>query len=207
MSNAQQSTSTTASTEKRPVVRPKFHHMTLKTVHLQEMIDFYKVLIGVEVIHQYAMGAWMSNDEANHRIALLAFPNLSDDSAKDQHTGLHHSAFEYGSIDELFETYLRVKDAGIAPAVCLDHGMTISFYYLDPDGNLVELQVDNFGDWAQSRDFMLNSPAFASDPIGKPVDPEQLIVARQQGLTLAEIHERAYAGQYVPAVIPNLPGI
>jgi catechol 2,3-dioxygenase len=207
MSNTQQSTSTTASTEKHPVLRPKFHHVTLKTVHLQEMIDFYKALIGVEVIHQYPMGAWMSNDEANHRIALLAFPNLSDDPAKDQHTGLHHSAFEYGSIDELLETYLRVKEAGIVPAICLDHGMTTSFYYPDPDGNLVELQVDNFGDWAKSRDFMLNSPAFASDPIGKPVDPEQLIVAWQQGLTLAEIHERAYAGQYVPAVIPNLPGI
>jgi len=35
-------------------------------------------------------------------------------------------------------------------AFALDHGMTISLYYLDPDGNLLELQVDSFGDWAAS---------------------------------------------------------
>lgn len=27
----------------------------------------------------------------------------------------------------------------------MDHGLTMSIYYLDPDGNGVELQVDNFG--------------------------------------------------------------
>jgi catechol-2,3-dioxygenase len=33
------------------------------------------------------------------------------------------------------------------PQACLDHGMTLSFYYVDPDGNAVELQCDVFGDW------------------------------------------------------------
>jgi catechol 2,3-dioxygenase len=29
--------------------------------------------------------------------------------------------------------------------------MTLSYYYKDPDGNRVELQVDNFGGWAASK--------------------------------------------------------
>lgn len=33
--------------------------------------------------------------------------------------------------------------------------MTLSFYYVDPDGNSVELQCDVFGDWAQSNQFIL----------------------------------------------------
>ena len=59
------------------VIHPKFHHVNLKTTRLQEMIDFYRALVGAEVIHQDEIGAWLSNDEANHRIALLAFPNFS----------------------------------------------------------------------------------------------------------------------------------
>ncbi len=194
-----------ARTEKRPILKPKFHHTTLKTTRLQEMIDFYTVLVGVEVIFQYPLGAWLSNDEANHRIALLAFSGLTDDAEKEMHTGLHHSAFEYSSIDELLETYLRLKEAGIMPDMCLDHGMTTSFYYQDPDGNRIELQVDNFGDWSQSREFMRSASAFHEDPLGQPVDPDQLVAASEQGLTLDEIHERAYTGQYKPAVLPFLP--
>lgn len=46
----------------------------------------------------------------------------------------------------LFDTYARLKGEGIVPHACLDHGLTMSFYYLDPDGNSLELQYDLFGD-------------------------------------------------------------
>ena len=51
------------------------------------MIDWYSTLVGAEVIFQDEMGAWLSNDEANHRIALLAFPNFADDPEKDTTPG------------------------------------------------------------------------------------------------------------------------
>src|SRR3954447_24123555 len=122
------------------VIRPKFHHVNLKTTRLQEMVDWYRVVVGAEPQFQYDMGAWLSNDAANHRIALLAFPNFADDPEKETHTGMHHSAFEYASFEELNSSYVRLHDAGIVPALCLDHGMTLSYYYADPDGNNVELQ-------------------------------------------------------------------
>lgn len=56
------------------------------------MIDWYGVLLGTEVLVQYPFGAWISNDEANHRIALTAFPNFVEDPEKDTRTGLHHTA-------------------------------------------------------------------------------------------------------------------
>ena len=31
------------------VIQPKFHHVTLKTTRLQEMIDWYGTLLGVDV--------------------------------------------------------------------------------------------------------------------------------------------------------------
>jgi catechol 2,3-dioxygenase len=76
--------------------------------------------------------------------------------------------------------------------------MTMSFYYVDPDGNSVELQCDEFGDWSQSKAFMLDSPEFTANPIGVTVDPEALLAARDAGATPADIHRRAYAGEFSP---------
>jgi catechol-2,3-dioxygenase len=184
------------------VIHPRFHHVNLKTTRLQEMIDFYERLVGAEVIYQFDGGAWLSSDEANHRIALLAFPNFVDDPEKDIRTGMHHSAFEYANFDELNDSYLRLRQEGVTPALCLDHGMTLSYYYADPDGNHVELQVDCFGDWSKSKDWMRNSEEFAANPIGNFVDPEQIAADYAGGMEFAEIHAKAMAEGYAPEQAP-----
>ncbi len=180
-------------------MRPTLHHINLKTTRLQAMVDWYATVVGSTSTFQFPGGAWLTNDEANHRIALLSSPQLSDDPDKIVHAGMHHSAFEYPSMGDLLNAYTRLKSLGIVPHACLDHGMTMSFYYEDPDGNSVELQSDNFGNWQRSSEWMRTSPQFASDPIGKPVDPEQMIAAHQAGASFAQLHERAYAGEFQPA--------
>jgi catechol 2,3-dioxygenase len=184
------------------VIHPQFHHFNLKTTRLQEMIDFYRTLVGAEVIFQDEVGAWLSNDEANHRIALLAFPNFVDDPEKDARTGMHHSAFEYSSFEDLNSSYLRLKEAGITPALCLDHGMTLSYYYADPDGNHVEMQVDCFGAWSKSKEWMRSSPDFAANPIGHFVDPELIAADHAAGMSFDQIHAKAVAGGYAPEQVP-----
>ena len=184
------------------VINPKFHHVNLKTTRLDEMVDWYSTVVGAEVIFKYDMGAWLSNDGANHRIALLAFPNFTDDPEKDDHAGMHHTAFEYDSFDDLNASYLRLRDAGIAPAICLDHGMTFSYYYADPDGNNVELQCDVFGDWEKSTEWMRTSIDFRNDPLGKFVDPEKVAADRAAGVDFEAIHEKAMAGGYAPETAP-----
>jgi catechol 2,3-dioxygenase len=184
------------------VIHPNFHHVNLKTTRLQEMIDFYRELVGAEVIFQDQVGAWLSNDGANHRIALLAFPNFVDDPDKDTRAGMHHSAFEYDSFDELNSSYLRLKEAGITPVLCLDHGMTFSYYYADPDGNHVELQVDCFGHWAKSKAWMQTSEEFKANPIGAFVDPELVAADHAAGMSFEDIHAKATAGGYAPEQAP-----
>ena len=186
----------------RTLIRPKLHHVNFKTNQLQAMIDWYATLLGTEVLFQHEFGAWLSNDTANHRIALNAFPNFVDDDEKETRTGLHHTAFEYDGFEQLNASYLRLKDAGIVPDFCLDHGMTLSYYYRDPDGNHVELRIDNFGDWARSAAFMRESPEFHEDPIGKFVDPDRVAEAYADGASFTEIHARAIAGEFAPETPP-----
>ena len=185
--------------ERTTIPQPILHHINLKTRRLQEMIDWYATVVGMTSTYQFPGGAWLTNDTANHRLALLTSPQLLEDPDKFMRTGIHHSAFEYATIDDLLNTYMRLKAVGIEPHACLDHGMTTSFYYEDPDGNSVELQVDNFGNWEESSEWMHTSPQFAADPIGMPVDPEQMVAARQAGASFAELHQRAYAGEFKPS--------
>jgi catechol-2,3-dioxygenase len=184
------------------VIHPRFHHVNLKTTKLAEMIDFYRTLVGAEVIFQDEIGAWLSNDDANHRIALLAFPNFVNDPDKETRTGMHHSAFEYASFEDLNSSYLRLKEEGITPPVCLDHGMTLSYYYADPDGNNIEMQVDCFGDWSKSTEWMRTSEEFKANPIGQFVDPDLIAADHADGTSFEEIHAKAMAGGYAPEQAP-----
>ena len=195
-----QATSAQAATvqlDDRTVFKPVIHHVNLKTTRLDEMVDWYSLTVGLEVNFRNRLAAFLTNDAANHRLALLAVPGLKHDRQRITRDGMHHLAFEYPSLDELLGTYLRLRTRRILPHACLDHGMTMSLYYLDPDGNSVELQADNYGDWGASSEFMRADPHFTEDPIGKPVDPGALVAARRAGTNPRQLHERAYAGEFV----------
>ncbi len=183
------------------MLRPLLHHVQLKTTRLDEMVDWYGLVTGLVVAFRSPAGAWLTNDDANHRLALLTATKLKDDPDKIAHAGLHHTAWEYAGIGELLDTYVRLRDCGILPHRAVDHGPSLSFYYLDPDGNSVELQVDNYGDWRKSAQ-IFETPEFARDPFGPGVDPEQLIAARDAGASHSELHRRSYAGEF-PNARPN----
>ena len=126
------------------MIKPTLHHVNLKTTRLQEMIDWYCVVVGATVNLQSNNIAFISNDRTHHRIALVAVPGLRDDPQKIVHTGIHHTAFEYDSFDDLMCSFARLKQTGIEPETCLNHGVATSLYYSDPDQNMVELQVRQF---------------------------------------------------------------
>ncbi len=186
------------------VIKPKLHHVTIKTSRLQEMVDWYAAVCGLQVNFQDAHNAWTSNDAANHRIAFLSVPGLAEDPDKTGHTGMHHSAFEYDSFGDLIASYRRMQGLGILPAFSLDHGLTISLYYQDPEGNFVELQSDNFGDWAKSTEFMRTSTDFQSNPIGTFFDPELVAQAHESGRPFATLQPAIRAGEFAPATIPPM---
>jgi catechol 2,3-dioxygenase len=186
------------------VLKPKLHHVTIKTRRLEEMVRWYGVVTGAGVQFMDASNAWTTNDEANHRVAFLSSPGLADDPDKSRHTGMHHSAFEYDSFADLMTSYARMRDEGIAPAFCLEHGMTVSLYYRDPDGNFVELQSDNFGDWAKSSEWMRTHPDFAANPIGVFFDPEKVWAAHEAGTDFPVLQTAIRRGDFPPAETPDI---
>lgn len=182
----------------RPIRVPQLHHATFMTMDIDPMVRFYEAVCGLQPVFYSEQAAWLTNDEANHRIALLRLPGTKPPVDKPHRAGLHHTAFEYADFDAWLDNFARLRDLGILPSFCMDHGMTMSIYYHDPDGNGIEIQVDNFRDWGKSKEWMWASREFAEDQLGPQFDPEKLLVARSAGLSADEIHERAYVGEYRP---------
>ena len=182
----------------RPIIAPKLHHATFMTVKLDEMVAWYETACGLTPVHYSKGAAWLTNDEANHRIALIAHPKIKKAVDKPISAGLHHTAFEYSDFDQWIDNYIRLKEAGILPFMSLDHGVTMSTYYADPEGNGVEIQFDAFGDWGKSSEWMWASREFAANPIGTFFDPDKVVEARESGLSADEIHDNARAGKYTP---------
>jgi len=184
--------------------KPSLHHVTFKTTRPNEMMAWYGTVLGGTINFTDGHSGWMTNDQANHRFAFVSVPGLEDDPDKVKHAAMHHSAFEYENFSDLMSCYARLRDEGIVPAFSIDHGVTTSLYYKDPDGNFVELQVDNFGDWKRSTEWMRTSAAFRSNPIGTFFDPEKVYQAYASGQSFGDLLPAIRAGKYLPDPIPSV---
>ncbi len=80
--------------------------------------------------------AFLSFGERDHDIALIQVP---DDEPVGS-SGFSHTALEIeGGVDQLKELYQKLNDYGAKVEMTADHVLTKSFYFLDPDGNRLEL--------------------------------------------------------------------
>ena len=100
--------------------RPNAAPLRVATANLEAMLDWYGKVLGMTTNHQTSkpMGprgpsgvrvAWVSNDEANHRIAIVELPGLVDDSRRIHHRRMQHVAFEYPTVDEVLATYAQLE--------------------------------------------------------------------------------------------------
>lgn len=164
-----------------PVKCPtKVGHVVFKTLKFRVMVDYYVQLLGSIVAYEDENLSILrfDDDDDHHRVAIVKLPDLV--TADPQATGLEHVAFCYSTLADLLEVYSTHKANGIVPFWCVNHGPTTSMYYKDPDGNGVELLVDNFDTIKEANDFMLG-PLFKENPIGVEFDPEDLIKRKKAG--------------------------
>lgn len=169
----------------------KFAHFVLRTSRYQEVVQYYTNLLCAHPSFANDVLTFLTYDEEHHRIAVLNVPDLADQQVGV--AGVHHVAFTYDSLAELIANYERAKELGIEPVWCTNHGPTTSFYYRDPDGNQLELQVENFDTIEESTKFFY-SPEFAENPIGVDLDPSELARRFHAGEPEAELKRRPNTG-------------
>jgi len=169
----------------------KLAHLVFQTNRLPAMRDWYCAVLDGRVIYENPQLCFVTYDDEHHRVAFIDFGPLANRDleggdlryrATDQ-PGLHHVAFTFASMGELLGNYERLAARGIRS---INHGPTTSMYYVDPDGNRVELQIDNFATAEEGQAWML-SPDFDRNPIGVEFDPDDLVRRFQAGVPVAEL--------------------
>ncbi|KAL6243220.1 hypothetical protein RBB50_009771 [Rhinocladiella similis] len=177
----------------KQVIRPSYlAHVVLRTNSLKPMVDFYKTFLGAHASFENDFISFLTYDEEHHRIAILQDPGTGP--KQPQSCGLEHIAFTYNKLEDLALSYRQRKSNGFLPIWCINHGPTTSIYYLDPDGNQLETQVDNFDTIEQVAQF-LASKEFAQNPIGTDFDPEDLVKRLESGEDHGSIKKRIEIGQ------------
>lgn len=174
-------------------IRPqKLAHVVYRTRRFDEMLDWYQFVFDATVQHQNPALAFLTYDDEHHRFALANLDVLRPGEAGapgQDLIGVDHVAYTYGSLDDLFENYEQLKEKGIKPYWCVHHGMTVSMYYADPDGNQMEFQVDVFDSSKEAKDYM-SGPVNAANPVGVEYDPEEWLAHKRSGKPISDFLER-----------------
>ncbi|MEV0247423.1 VOC family protein [Nocardia sp. NPDC050712] len=178
--------------------KPKFAHVVFQTGQPQQMRDWYCTVLDGHVVYQDQALCFITFDDEHHRVALLT-PPVPQQRKSPTTASVHHVAYTFEHLDDLLSRYELLRDQGVTPAVCIAHGVTTSLYYQDPDGNFVEMQIDNFAAPEDATAYMLG-PEYAGDSVGPGFDPEAMLTARRGGATVDELTNRAWS---LPAGLPD----
>jgi catechol-2,3-dioxygenase len=181
----------------------KLSHVVLYSRQVPAMRDWYLEVLEAQVVFEAPGGVFLTYDDEHHRIAIADPSVMSETGASDllgnesadlapeqlaalPPRGLAHVAFTYSDLAALLENWERLKNAGIRPVATVNHGPTTSMYYADPDGNQVELQIDNFTTPEESTAFM-RSESFARNIYGQPFDPASVLDQLRAGTSQAAL--------------------
>jgi catechol 2,3-dioxygenase-like lactoylglutathione lyase family enzyme len=172
-------------------VRPSgFVHLVFKTSRFREMSAFYLYFLNAWEVMASEGVLFLTYDDEHHRIAIFKIDNLAELNRRA--AGMEHFAYAYASLGELLANYLRLKDKGILPYLCINHGPTTSIYYKDPDGNQIETQTDNFDTQEELTGFF-HSEAFRNNPIGVQFDPDRMVDLYRDGHPERELKTQGVA--------------
>jgi catechol 2,3-dioxygenase-like lactoylglutathione lyase family enzyme len=161
------------------IVPKKLAHLVLKTGNYERMVDWYLKVLNARVALAAPHVSFLTFDDEHHRIAIVKVPRLSKQNPNG--CGMDHIAFTYASLGDLLATYKRLASLGIRPRWPLNHGVTVSLYYEDPDGNKLELQIDSFPTTEQLQDYFENDPGYAANPLGAEFDPDEMVARYEAG--------------------------
>lgn len=168
----------------------KLAHVVLQTPDMARLKDWYTKVLDAHVVYENELSAFLTFDDEHHRLAILQLPGLVERSPLT--VGMAHTAYTFETLPALMAKYHDLKEAGITPRVPVQHGVTTSLYYRDPDGNMVELQIDNFATPDEATAYM-KGEEYNSDFIGPSFDPDAMAAALAGGTPSDQLTTRAWA--------------
>jgi catechol 2,3-dioxygenase len=120
-------------------------HVVLKVRNLEQSQKFYTETLGMRVIKDVPQlrAVFLSfNGRDHHEIALFEI-GAKAEAPKPNQTGMLHVAFRLRTEDDLVAAYKELKEKGVPVSFTVNHGVSKSIYFRDPDDNELEVYLDN----------------------------------------------------------------
>ena len=136
---------------------PELAHIVLYVRELERSVRFYRDVVGLTSLGNIFDGrAAMLSGGATHHELLLIEVGEAPGPLQGRRIGLYHMGWKIGdSLDALRAMKQRLEKHGISIDGMSDHTVSQSVYVRDPDGNEVELFVDDPNvDWRASDAWM-----------------------------------------------------
>ncbi|MFZ1699870.1 MAG: VOC family protein [Pyrinomonadaceae bacterium] len=169
----------------------KLAHIVYRTRRFGEMLAWYQTVFCARVQYQNPALCFLTYDDEHHRMLLADMSVIKPDpkgSNGFSEIGVDHVAYTYASLGDLFGNYSRLKEKGIEPYWCIHHGITVSMYYADPDGNQMEFQVDCFSTSEAANAFFRDK--WDANPVGVEFDAENWLGQLDAGVPESDFLER-----------------
>ncbi len=118
--------------------RPRFTglcHVGLRADDPAALAEFYREVLGMQAVggseddSPLGASAFLSGrpDEESHEIVFFKNPDFA------------HTAFKVSTLGELRAAYSDVVARHIPVKMSLNHGVSLAFYFDDPEGNMIEI--------------------------------------------------------------------
>lgn len=132
-------------------------HIAYYVSKLDQSLKFYHEALGLEVVGKLFDGraAMLTGGRTHHELLLIEVGDNAASSAQ-RLIGTYHVAWKVGqSLQELKDMKDRLSSLGYPIQAVSDHTISQSLYLHDPDGNQVELYVDDpHVDWSKDTSWM-----------------------------------------------------
>ena len=141
-------------------------HIVFYVRELDASLKFYEKILGLKRMEGGDLSfkaAALTSGRTHHELLLIEIGDAPGPPPGPRR-GFYHAGFKIGdSLDELKKAYHELLSAGVQVKGMSDHTISKSIYLHDPDGNEIELYVDDPDvDWE-------DDPAAVLSPI-RPLD-------------------------------------
>src|SRR6476659_9054178 len=109
-------------------------HVHLKVADLDRAIDFYRDILGFDLMQRLGdQAAFVSAGGYHHHLGLNTWESRGGSAPPSGTTGLYHVAIRYPDRATLADALRRVLAAGVPLHGASDHGVSEALYLADPD--------------------------------------------------------------------------
>lgn len=145
-------------------------HVHLKVSDLDRALEFYRDLLGFELITMYSnQAAFISAGGYHHHIGLNTWHSKGSPPATPEGVGLFHTAILYPTRKDLATIFDRLRRNYYPLTGASDHGVSEALYLDDPDRNGVELY------WDRPKELWPKKADGSIDMYTRPLSLDELI--------------------------------